>query len=276
MEERKWEDLECHCLVNVLGRVGMESLLLDVPFVCKSWYKASLDPSCWKHLVFPKDLDSERDFTLLDRFKEKYKIENCSVDAFTKFVVGRSHGNCTGLFLPNGCTEEVAKYVADECPALTALLLPSDILRCESSIVPTLIGKWEHLENLWLGSSENLVNIITQISLACNKFSGLCVSSATIQEEEASAIVTNLPNIKYLILRGAWIDFEDLVIILQGCKNLVHLDVRDCLGFDFDDEKVLELASNIKTFKCEGSMLVDYDDGVIDHDYDVYEGYISS
>jgi hypothetical protein len=23
-------------------------------------------------------------------------------------------------------------------------------------------------------------------------------------------------------------------------------------------------------------MLVDYDDGVIDHDYDVYEGYISS
>lgn len=275
-EERKWEDLEFYCLVNVLGRVGMESLLLGVPFVCKSWYKASLDPSCWKDLVFPKDLDSDRDFTLLDRFKEKYKIENCSVDAFTKFVVGRSHGNCTGLFLPNGCTEEVAKYVADECPALRTLSLPYDIIRCESSIVPSLIGKWEHLVNLWLGSSINLVNIITQISLACNKFSGLRISSATIQEEEASAIVTNLPNIKCLILRGARIYFGNLVIILQGCKNLVHLDVRDCLGFYSCDEKVLELASHIKTFKCEGSMLDDYDDGVIDNDDLVYEGYISS
>ncbi|KAJ6864118.1 hypothetical protein NC651_034835 [Populus alba x Populus x berolinensis] len=65
MEERKWEDLEFYCLVNVLGRVGMESLLLDVPFVCKSWYRASLDPSCWKHLVFPKDLDSEWDLPCL-------------------------------------------------------------------------------------------------------------------------------------------------------------------------------------------------------------------
>jgi len=162
------------------------------------------------------------------------------------------------------------------CPALTALSLPSDILRCKSSIVPTLIGRWEHLENLWLGSSENLVNIITQISLACNKFSGLCVSSATIEEEEASAIVTNLPNIKCLILRGARIYFWNLVIILQGCKNLVHLDVRDCLGFYSCDERVLELASHIKTFKFEGSILEFYDDGVITIDDLDYEGYISS
>lgn len=275
MEERKWEDLEFYCLVNVLGRVGMESLLLDVPFVCKSWYKASLDPSCWKHLVFPKDLDLEWDSTLLDRFKDKYKIENCSVDAFTKFVVGRSHGKCTGLFLPNGCTEDVAKYVADECPALITLSLPYDIIRSESSIVPSLIGKCEHLENLWLGSSINLENIITQISLACNKFSGLSISSATIQEEEASAIV-NLPNIKCLILRRARIDFGNLVIILQGCKNLVHLDARDCIGFDSDDEEVLELASHIKTFKCDGSMLYDYDDDfAIDPDDLLYDGYIS-
>lgn len=162
------------------------------------------------------------------------------------------------------------------CPALITLSLPYDMIRCESSIVPSLIGKWEHLENLWLGSSINLENIITQISLACNKFSALRISSANIQKEEASAIVTNLPNIKCLILRGGRIYFGNLVIILQGCKNLVHLDARDCIGFDSDDEEVLELASNIKTFKCEGSMLDDYDDGVIDHDDLVYDGYISS
>nr|CAN63346.1 hypothetical protein VITISV_012622 [Vitis vinifera] len=37
MEGRKWEELNMDCLVNVFQRVGMESLLLDVPFVCKSW-----------------------------------------------------------------------------------------------------------------------------------------------------------------------------------------------------------------------------------------------
>ena len=47
MEGRKWEELNMDCLVNVFQRVGMESLLLDVSFVCKSWYKASLDPKCW-------------------------------------------------------------------------------------------------------------------------------------------------------------------------------------------------------------------------------------
>ncbi|KAI5345161.1 hypothetical protein L3X38_013038 [Prunus dulcis] len=36
MDEQRWEDLEMDCLVKVLEKVGMESLLLDVPFVCKS------------------------------------------------------------------------------------------------------------------------------------------------------------------------------------------------------------------------------------------------
>ncbi|KAG5252549.1 hypothetical protein OIU78_020100 [Salix suchowensis] len=269
MEERKWEDLEFDCLVNVLGRVDMESLLLYVPFVCKSWYKASLNPSCWKHLVFPTDVDPEWDLTLIEKFKVWYDIHKCSLYSFIKFVVGLSHGNCTGLSLPDGFSEEVLKYIADECPALISLSLPVDHFQTSESlsILPTLIGKWEHLENLRLGSSDNLVDIITQISLACSKFSSLGVSIATIGEKEASAIVTYLPNIKSLILRGAQMDLKSLVIILHGCRNLVHLDVRNCTGFN-SDEWVLELAPNIKTFMCEGSMRADYDDyDVHGHDY---------
>ncbi|KAI5349797.1 hypothetical protein L3X38_002686 [Prunus dulcis] len=33
---QRWDDLPMDCLVNVLEKVGMRSLLLDVPFVCKS------------------------------------------------------------------------------------------------------------------------------------------------------------------------------------------------------------------------------------------------
>ncbi|KAL7177283.1 hypothetical protein ACSBR2_030602 [Camellia fascicularis] len=46
MEGRKWEELNMDCLVNVLGRVGIESLILDIPFVCKSWSKATLSSLC--------------------------------------------------------------------------------------------------------------------------------------------------------------------------------------------------------------------------------------
>ncbi|KAL7209580.1 hypothetical protein ACSBR1_031186 [Camellia fascicularis] len=52
MEGEKWKELNKDCLVNVLGRVGIESLLIDVPFVCKSWYKAMRSPLCWRKLDF--------------------------------------------------------------------------------------------------------------------------------------------------------------------------------------------------------------------------------
>ncbi|KAL4618877.1 hypothetical protein ACB092_06G042200 [Castanea dentata] len=48
----KWEDLNKDCLVNVVTRLGTKSLLIVIPFVCKSWYRVSLDPSCWQTITF--------------------------------------------------------------------------------------------------------------------------------------------------------------------------------------------------------------------------------
>ena len=69
-----------------------------------------------------------------------------------------------------------------------------------------------------------------------------------IHSEGASAIVTFLPNIRYLHLRHGIIDQKSLKIILQGCKKLVHLDVGDSLSFECDDQ-ILELASHITNFQ---------------------------
>lgn len=44
MHERRWENLGMDCITMVFARVGMESLILSLPFVCKSWYAATLDP----------------------------------------------------------------------------------------------------------------------------------------------------------------------------------------------------------------------------------------
>ena len=70
---------------------------------------------------------------------------------------------------------------------------------------------------------------------------------------EASAIVTHLPKIKHLSLKGATIEKKNLVMILRCCRELVRLDVRDCFLFEESDAETLELASHIPSFRCEGS-----------------------
>lgn len=57
-------------------------------------------------------------------------------------------------------------------------------------------------------------------------------------------------------------------MILQGCKQLVHLDVRECSGFHADDAKILRLASHIPAFMCEGYPLFPELDAPIDFSFD--------
>lgn len=249
MEEQKSVELNMDCLVNVLGRVEMDSLLFAVPYVCKSWYKVSLDPVCWKRLVFP-----HFEQMVMKRFMEVYQsIGPFSVTLFINSIVRRSNRLATALVLPDYCTKEALEYAADECPALKVLELPNDLLKRESSIIPELISKWRNLEQLRLERPSNLEEILHQISCHCKNFFGLSVIDSEVWENEVSAIVS-LPNIKYLILRGTFIERKSLVMILQGCNKLELLDIRDCIGFECDDE-LLNLASHINAFKLGGSTL---------------------
>ncbi|PRQ38499.1 putative F-box domain-containing protein [Rosa chinensis] len=125
MDEIKWENLNKDCLENVFGRVGMKSLLLDVPFVCRSWHAATLDPSCWQSIDIPDivtdrysfdplEMESWKFYPFLKRFVQEYRIDetNLSVTAFIKFVIDRSKGRPTFVRLPL-CSEIAVEYVVD-------------------------------------------------------------------------------------------------------------------------------------------------------------------
>ncbi|KAM5569544.1 hypothetical protein ABKV19_016850 [Rosa sericea] len=256
-DERRWEELEVDCLVNIFGRVGMESLLLDVPFVCKSCF----------------DLGDPHWGTLIQRFIDEYRLDESrfSVTAFVKFIISRSKGKAIYLRLSPSASEDVLKYAADECPALKFLALPCRLVNRKSSI----IGKWTNLEYLVLGSSYNLENFLGQISIHCKNLCLLNVANANIGKDKAMAIVSLLPKLKQLILKNAIIDRGALVTLLQGCNELERLDVSNCIGFDEGDEEIAKLASHIANFSSGGSTLFDYDDyddGHISHDEMVY-GY---
>ncbi|KAF5935708.1 hypothetical protein HYC85_026837 [Camellia sinensis] len=235
--------------------VGIESLILNVPFVCKSWYKASLSHLCWQRLVFPR-MPSPNDSFPCDGFTpkllDKYKIEGeFSVTSFIKSIVKRSDKSTTFLALPVSCTEEALFYVADECPNLRALCF-------DYEIIPKLMSKWKALEILVLGSNLEMEAILAETVIHCKNLLAFAVISGYIEERHASAIVNLLPNIKRLSLRHAHMARENLVMILKGCKELEYLDVSFCEGFDKGDGEILKLASHISTFKDKGSSWDDY------------------
>ena len=69
----------------------------------------------------------------------------------------------------------------------------------------------------------------------------------------ALAIATSLPNFKYLVKKEAkFYKMEYLVMILQDFKEIVHMDIRNCIGFYYFDTKILKFASHIPVFMCEG------------------------
>ena len=86
MARTKWEDLEKDYLLNVLTRVGTESMLYDIPFVCKSWYRASLDPLCWKIINF-----------------QNFVRQTPLASEYSRSLINRNGGNATTVMLPMSC-----------------------------------------------------------------------------------------------------------------------------------------------------------------------------
>ena len=109
------------------------------------------------------------------------------------------------------------------------------------------------MQSLKLQSCFEMQELLTQISIHCKSFVALAIESAKIGKHEASAIVNFLPNIKVLDLRSASMEKENLMTILQGCKQLERFDARDCKGFIEGDEEILKHASHIQSFQHEGS-----------------------
>ncbi|XP_057464387.1 F-box/LRR-repeat protein At3g48880-like [Actinidia eriantha] len=264
MSEPKWEDLDKDCLVSIFGRVGLESLLFGVPYVCKKWYKATLIPQSWQHLDFSKlqHHDSWYCETFASRRMDKYPVEgNFTITAFIKSAVKRSGRSATYIALPelpNRCMEEALLYVADECPDLRTLVLPRNVLQDFQGPqfqIQNHMSKWTNLQSLELQRYFDVQELVTQIGIHCKSFVALAIEGAIIGRDEASAIVNFLPNIKVLHLRNASMEKENLVTILQGCKQLELFDARDGIGFTEGDEEILNHASHIRSFQHEGSKL---------------------
>ncbi|KAK1404201.1 hypothetical protein POM88_003806 [Heracleum sosnowskyi] len=256
MEERKWENLNSDCLVNVFGRLDLETRLLDIVLVCKKWKEVLLNPLCWQIIDFPDDISQSRLAVASDARGSP------NISGLINFVVGRSQGCCSKLVLPNGTTIADLIYVSDACPNIKTLVLPYDDveLAYHGEAIVKLIAKWKSLEVLDCGFCCCIDQIVDKIGLHCKNFVSLSFQITQIDPVISSAIVSKLANIKSLVLKKAFIGKEEIMILLLGCKELELLYIQNCffLGLKEFDEEMLHLASRIKDFQLEGSTFMNF------------------
>ncbi|XP_010906920.2 F-box/LRR-repeat protein At3g48880 isoform X1 [Elaeis guineensis] len=113
---RRWEDLPLDCLVNIFKRLGVEDITTGVPFVCKSWYEAHLDPSCWK-IIDLRAMYQWPQSPFIGRFMHAYHLKKFKTRGFLKIIIKRSHKLLSELVLPDHLlplSEMV--YICKECP----------------------------------------------------------------------------------------------------------------------------------------------------------------
>ncbi|PIA46976.1 hypothetical protein AQUCO_01500484v1 [Aquilegia coerulea] len=244
MEQRKWEELNKDCLVQIFERVGLESLLLNIPFVCKTWHKASFDPLCWKTLDFGVlDMIFRGSFNY--KFECQYSIKKFSTTKFIMFVIRRSCGSAINVALPCNWTFEILEHIANECPSLKRLYVTSTVWEEKARFLAKLVGKFKYLEFLHLEHKNfPIKEILCQISLHCKNFISFS-SSGTITDEDASAIAL-IPKIKYLFMKECRIRCEELLVILQGCRELEFIELDLPFGICMDHESCRFTTSHTK------------------------------
>ncbi|KAK8954218.1 hypothetical protein KSP39_PZI002934 [Platanthera zijinensis] len=253
---RKWEEMEMDCLVCIFSKLNLDDLAVSVPYVCRSWSAAARDPLCWRFLDF-RSLDFMPWSRFAKRFADRNSVSRFSFAGFMKLAVRRSAGLADELRLPELASIDDLILASNECPRLTALGLPN--LNSDSKArIPELISKWKELKTLAMESKPSKFSQLAyEIAANCKNFKKLVMPTSSINREDASAIVKCLPNIRFLDMSRSFLVKEELLFILEGCRELSRLSAKNCVGFEASDGEVRSRGRRIKIFEVEGSKMDD-------------------
>ncbi|KAK8957093.1 hypothetical protein KSP39_PZI000386 [Platanthera zijinensis] len=246
-----WEDLHLDCVFIIFSKLGLDDLTAVIPFVCKSWFQASSHPSLHKILDFTL-LDLNSSSPLSKILSSQYSLHRFTFSGFLKLAMALSNGAAdelrfSALFPPS---IEVLSTASAACPSLKTLFLPRINFDDEARFLD-LIPNWSDLECLEMESKpSNLGEMVKQIGANCGRFRGLKIRGS-IDNADAQGIVNFLPKIESLDLSGSRMRREEALAILDGCRELKRFTVRDCVGFEVDDE-LQRRAAGIELFEFEG------------------------
>lgn len=224
---RRWEDMETDVLVKIFRELNMIELA-PVSLVCHAWRSACSDPLLWNTL----DLGLLKSNFIQTRASPYIWVDDRSDRKLMKalrIAMSLSRGTVTCLVFHFNLymKDEHLSYIAERCPHLKRLVMPA-WNRITKSGICHAVRIWEELESLTMPSIAHPSYIMEEISRSCKNFSQLKVMG-TFDVSFASAIATNLPNLRVLSIRCSILTREALLFILDCMDHLEVLNMSHCL-----------------------------------------------
>ncbi|CAN1844145.1 F-box protein SKIP19 [Linum perenne] len=239
---RNWAELSPELLTMIMSHLDPDHRLNLVQKVCSSWRKACRDPYLWRCIDLTDEWDDD-DETYMERYC-KMRVDEKAVDL--------SFGGLVSLRMEDFWTIKVLRYTADKSSQLKILrLIGCDFSDQEFS---TAVQKFTFLEEI--------------------EISHCYMSKDALKLIDAGR---NWPSLRtHLQIFGSKLSELGLQAILDGCRQLESLDLRNCFNLKMEGDLEKRCRQQIKDLKCPKDSVDDYPYGVSDYgssDDDYPSGY---
>ncbi|XP_077243626.1 F-box protein SKIP19-like isoform X2 [Tasmannia lanceolata] len=264
-EVRNWAELPLDILSLIFKKLGSIEVLFTAQAVCSSWMRFSYEPQVWHCIemlnngyVYDLEYDLEKMArSAVDRSRGQlveFSVEYFGTDQLLQYVADSMMYAKRCGFLLNGATHFFSGgETTSRSPSRTMRCFcnwtfkwagPFKCLRLVSCYHITDEGLieaakkfplLEELEISYCSFSEGALEAVGQLcpQLKCLKLN--CRGCKGIEcDEEALAIAKGMPKLCHLQLFGNHLTNDGLQAILDGCRYLVSLDLRQCFNVNLE------------------------------------------
>lgn len=246
-EYANWAELPPELTSSILHRLGAIEIVENAQKVCRSWRRVCKDPSMWRKIDMHNLGDCE------DMYYEK----------LCRHAVDLSRGELVEINLCHFATDSLLNYIADSSSNLRSLKVAM-CYEITSEGLMEEVSKLHFLEVLEVSYCSVSGESLKVLGKSCPNLKTLkknCVGYKRPRDEcddVALAIAETMPGLCHLQLFGDRLTDVGLNAILDGCPNLVHLDLRQCFNVNLVGDLEKRCLERIKVVRCPNDTVHDY------------------
>ncbi|CAN0862666.1 F-box protein SKIP19 [Linum grandiflorum] len=249
---RDWALLSPELLAEIMSRLGLVDRLKTFQKVCSSWRKVCRDPHLWRCIDMKDDCWGS---LYQVRYRERYCAEAVDV----------SCGGLVSLSIEDFGTDRILDYIANKSSQLKSLrLVRCHGFSCEGIELSRAVKKFSFLEELEISycpmSNDALLAVghywpfLRTLKLNHTGYKG----PGRENDMEATAIADNMPGLHHLQLFGNRLTNRGLQAILDSCRHLESLDLRQCFYLKLEGDLEKRCRQQIKDLRCPEDSVDDY------------------